>query len=241
MDYHPTVLNNESILKYMAENEIVIFPFNKSNLNSTSYDVTLGKYFYRCQKPADEWGHNIYNINSEKHVRRVWGEAQEARPYSYYKKKGIILDNIKEEELIIWIHPGETLLCHTNEFIGGRSHVTTMMKSRSSFGRNGLASCKCAGFGDINYIGIWTMECSFAISGYKVPLVVGRRVAQIVFMDTGKKIDPKTTYEKTGKYQSSADLDTLVRLWSPECMLPKMWGDRENSPSHIPTWFRKDV
>lgn len=241
MDYHPAVLNNDAILKCMKENKIIIFPFNKNQLNSASYDVTLGKYYFRCQKPKDKWGHNIYNIYSEEHVRRVWGEAQESKPYSYYKNKGIILENIKDEELIIWIHPGETLLCHTNEFIGSKSSsITSMMKTRSSMGRSGLATCKCSGFGDINYFNIWTMEVSFAIAEYRVPLVVGRRVAQIIFIDTGKDIDPETTYEKTGKYQSSSDLKVLVETWTPECMLPKLWRDIENDPDHIPTWFRKE-
>ena len=197
----------------------------------------MGKYFFREQRPKDELGGNIYNINSKEHVHRVWGEPQEAKPYSYYKKKGIILENVKDNELIIWIHPHETILCHTNEFIGGKTRVTTMMKARSSFGRNFLAACRCAGFGDISYTSIWTMEINSSSSYYKIPLLVGRRVAQLIFLDTGKQIDPCTTYEKTGKYQSTNDLDELIKTWRPEYMLPKMYQDYENDKSHIPQWF----
>ena len=47
------------------------------------------------------------------------------------------------------LHPGETILAHTQEFIGGRECVTTMMKARSSLGRVFVAVCKCAGWGDV--------------------------------------------------------------------------------------------
>jgi hypothetical protein len=38
------------------------------------------------------------------------------------------LENIFPEDRIIWLAPGETILAHTNEYIGGRGTVTTMMK-----------------------------------------------------------------------------------------------------------------
>jgi hypothetical protein len=33
--------------------------------------------------------------------------------------------------------------------------VTTMMKARSSLGRNFIEICKCAGWGDVGYINRW--------------------------------------------------------------------------------------
>lgn len=79
-------------------------------------------------------------------VKHVWGESHEAETAaSWTERTGQPLDNIKPDDLIIWIKPGETILCHTNEFIGGRSSVTTMMKARSSMGRNFIEVCKCAG------------------------------------------------------------------------------------------------
>lgn len=56
------------------------------------------------------------------------------------------------EDLIIWVAPGETILGHTEEFIGGRHNVTTMMKARSSMGRNFIEVCKCAGWGDVGML-----------------------------------------------------------------------------------------
>ncbi len=147
------------------------------------------------------------------------------------------------DEKIIWLSPSETILAHTNEFIGGRSTVTTMMKARSSLGRNFIEICKCAGWGDIGtnlcrrsfsyltrifvlgYVNRWTMEITNNSRHYSVPLVVGRRVAQIVFFDS--EGTENTSYEITGKYQTSSDLQKVMDNWTPDEMLPKMYKDRE--------------
>ena len=53
-----------------------------------------------------------------------------------------LLDNIGPNDRIIWIKPGETILGHTLEYIGGRHTITSMMKARSSMGRNFIEVCK---------------------------------------------------------------------------------------------------
>ena len=61
---------------------------------------------------------------------------------------------------------------------------------------------------------------------YSIPLVVGRRIAQIVFFDTDGTIN-ENSYEKGGKYQASTDVQTLEVNWKPCDMLPRMYLDRE--------------
>lgn len=222
-----SVLSDKAILKFLDEKEIVIEPFNIKNLGTASYDVTLGEWYFREQKAEIE-DSLIYNIYSEKDVKRIWGEPNEALPYSYYKKKGIELENIKDDELLIFIKPGETILAHTKEFIGGVNHITTMMKSRSSMGRNFIECCKCAGYGDVSYFNRWTMEITNNSTKYTIPLVVGRRVAQIVFLDVGEINDNKKNYNRVGKYQKDNELENLKKNWKPYDMLPKMYLDFEN-------------
>ena len=85
-------------------------------------------------------------------VSRVWGRENLHRAVNageWMRKHGTLLENISHEDEIIWIAPGETILGHTNEFIGGTESVTTMMKARSSMGRNFIEVCKCAGWGDM--------------------------------------------------------------------------------------------
>lgn len=156
----------------------------------------------------------------------MWREPQEAElAGDWMKRTGIKLENIAETDGIIWLKPGETILGHTNEFIGGRKSVTTMMKARSSLRRNHISCCQCAGWGDVGYVNRWTMEITNNSRFYSIPLVVGRRIAQIVFFDTDGTLD--TTYERTGKYQTTSDVHELISSWTPYMCLPKMYKDRE--------------
>ncbi|MEK9184854.1 MAG: hypothetical protein AAB866_01665, partial [Patescibacteria group bacterium] len=132
---------------------------------------------------------------------------------------------ISPEDKIILIEPGETILAHTNEFIGGKNHITTMMKARSSLGRNFIEICKCAGWGDVGYVNRWTMEITNNSRHYAIPLVVGRRVAQIIFFETGEILSGD--YTKTGKYQTHQNMAKMKKEWKPESMLPKLYTDRD--------------
>lgn len=222
-----SVLGNKAIRKFLQEGEIIIYPFNEKNLNTSSYDVTLGNWFFREQN-RDQWESHIYNMYSEKNVQRIWGKPQEAKPYKFYKEKGIFLENIKDDDCLIFIDPGETILAHTNEWIGTKTHITTMMKSRSSLGRNFIETCKCAGFGDVGYHNRWTLEITNNSNNYTIPLVVSRRLAQVVFLDVGEIDDQQNNYNKTGKYQTQQTLEELQKNWTPYDMLPKMYLDFEN-------------
>lgn len=99
-----------------------------------------------------------------------------------------------------------------------------MMKARSSMGRNFIEVCKCAGWGDIGYVNRWTMEITNNSRHYSIPLVVGRRIAQIVFFDSDGTVGD---YADSGKYQTSKDLEEVKANWTPYSMLPKMYLDRE--------------
>jgi deoxycytidine triphosphate deaminase len=50
-----SLLSDLAIKRAMKRGDIVIEPFNPSNLATTSYDVTLGPYFFRETNP--EPGH----------------------------------------------------------------------------------------------------------------------------------------------------------------------------------------
>lgn len=228
------LLSSTAIKRHLKDKNIIISPFNEKNLGNCSYDVTLGKHYYKELHPKESY--TIYNPYNMEDVYRVWGENHHtAKPFSEWTKihgnHTHLTNGIFKNDLVIWLAPGETMLGHTNEFIGGQNIVTTMMKARSSWGRNFLTVCRCAGWGDVGYINRWTMEITNNSRYYHIPLIVGRRIAQIAFFE----VEPLQHNHNAGdyhkkedsKYQSTLDLKKLKREWEPEDMLPKMWKDRE--------------
>ncbi len=218
--------SNKKILEAMKGGDIVISPFKRENLATSSYDVTLGEWYFREKKPNYILNH--FNIYSKKHTDYVWGtKATRAEKAKNVFKNFAAFEwsGFGPEDRIILLEPGETVLGHTVEFIGGRNRVTTKMQARSSIGRVFIEVCKCAGWGDVGFINRWTMEITNNSRHYAIPLVVGRRIAQIVFFDTGPILGPD--YSASGKYQTSTDLKIIKKMWKPEHMLPRLYMDRE--------------
>lgn len=219
------LLSRPAILKHFKKGNIVIDPFREENLKTNSYDVCLGEYFYREQDTRGRIP--IFNPFSPKSVQSVWGTFEKAPLFSELLEQLEIerLDGFDEYDKIILLGPGETILAHTKEFIGGRICCTSEMKARSSLGRCFIEVCKCAGMGDVGYINRWTMEVTNNSRHRHIVLKVGMPVAQIKFYEVEPILDED--YVKTGKYQNVADLDSLKRKWSPESMLPKLYKDLE--------------
>ena len=218
-------LSDKKILEEIKTGDIVISPFKKENLATSSYDVTLGEFYFR-ERPS-KYNHNVYNIWSKKHTDHVWGTKSKRADTAkkVFQKYQFKWEGIKPTDKVILLQPGETILAHTNEFIGGRGHITTMMKARSSMGRNFVEVCKCAGWGDVGFFNRWTMEITNNSRNYAIPLVVGRRIAQIIFFETGPIL--KNDYTKKGKYQASQSIKEMKKNWKPTSMLPKLYNDKE--------------
>jgi dCTP deaminase len=231
------LLSRPRIRDLRKQGLIVIEPFDERNLGTSQYDVTLGEFYYRehnvpdlpLVRASDLSAHPLYNPFDEAQVRTLW-RLDEAKPYNLTQSKYGLPDlkGIGGDDLVILVKPGETILAHTKEFIGGAcDRITTMMKARSSMGRNFWEVCKCAGMGDIGYFNRWTLEITNNSQHYVIPLVVGRRVGQLVFFETDPLDQQETNYANEGKYQTSAKLEELKANWKPESMLPKQWLDRE--------------
>ena len=230
-----TLLNNADIVAYREKGEIVIEPYNERQLGNTSYDITLGPWYYREQDPIEPAC--VHNTFSKKSTDKYWGTAQKAKPASYYKEHGYHmrsgykcdpdLTNIRDDDLLIFLEPGDCILAHTNEFIGGRTCVTTMLKCRSSVGRNNITICSCSGWGDINYYSRYTLEIRNLSHKHTTFVRSGSRVGQIVFLSCNP-VTKDTLYSKKGKYQTEDDLKQMMENWEPSMMLPKMYLDYEN-------------
>lgn len=221
------LLSQRQILNHMERGTIVIEPFDRRKLKTTSYDVALGEWYWRERHPAGRA--TIHNIYDQKSTELIWEGPLRAEPSEVFEERlGKPFKNIPSGSKIILLEPGETVLAHTQEFIGGRDICVAKMYARSSLGRNFIEVCKDAGWGDVGYFNRWTMEVTNNSRHFSVPLVVGRRIAQMVFYEVAPLEVKKVDYVgEGGKYQTSQDLEELKHNWNPEMMLPKMHMDWE--------------
>ena len=220
------VLSDADIISEL-DKSVIIHPFNKAQVAPCSYDVTLGHYYW---VPSVSNLPRYLNPNNGQHISQYWGldptcQALDRSGHRMYgaRKADTVTDSILASEYgvdvgdeVIIIPPGHVILAHTQEFIGGKHNITTMLKAKSTMGRCCMSICKDAGWGDPGYFNRWTLEIE---NHSLVPTVlkVGEKVGQMVFMKTG---DVSEQYTVKGQYQRTSDLETLIQEWSPLCMIP---------------------
>jgi len=226
------VYSNIEIKKAVKSGHIVFHPYQEKNIAGSSVDVTLGNWYYRTERPSEG---GFYNPFDKKSVDDYFSGVQKAEIHKDWAKKHgrSLFVNIPADQPIIVLRPHERILAHTHEFIGIKAPGTSTMQARSTWGRNGVAVCLDAGWGDPGYVNRWTMEIYNMNQHESVVLPVGERIAQVVFYDTGP-VDLE--YKKlSGKYQTadSDDLDSIIAAWEPSQMLPRAYKDKRRKPEAI--------
>lgn len=209
------VLSDRDIRREIKAGNIVLHDPDRDcsgNIQNCSVDITLGPYYYRNEKPIP-----VFNPWNPKHVNDYWGTVQTPLKVTEEDAEELGL-NVGQE--YIRLAPGESILGHTREFVGGLNHITTMVKARSSLGRSNVTICRDAGYGDINYRSRWTLEITNN-STSPIVLPIGARIGQIVFFYTGI---PDTVY--AGKYQSGSTTEDIINNWNPLLLLPKPYLDK---------------
>jgi deoxycytidine triphosphate deaminase len=230
-----SVLSNLQIFHAIAEGHIKCVPFQSKHVAHASLDVTLGHYYYRTERTGDK---AFYNPFSEKDVTRYFGEVKEAISHKEWcEKNGLQLaEGIPEDHPVIPLRPGERILAHTHEFFGILPPGACEVRSRSSWGRNGIAVCFDAGWIDPGYINRLTLEIFNLNDRETVLLPVGERIAQIIFHETGEVAGNYGMGRDSGfsgKYQAGTDLDELIKNWTPDLMLPRAYKDTRALPPQI--------
>jgi deoxycytidine triphosphate deaminase len=230
-----SVYSNTQIRQAIDEGHIVCTPFNKNHVSQASLDVTLGHYFYRTGQEKTGF---VYNPFDEADVRRYFGPVQQAILHQdWCDANGVkLLEGIPADHPVIPLKPGERILAHTHEFFGIKPPGAAEVKSRSSWGRNGVAVCFDAGWIDPGYVNRLTLEIYNLNQHETILLPVGERIAQIVFHETG---EVEGSYGEgrdsgfSGKYQSGSDINELIKHWTPEQMLPRAYKDKRSLPERI--------
>ena len=227
-----SVYSNTEIKAAIRDDTIVCIPYDEAHVSEASLDFTLGYNFY---KQEDRDDNSVYNPFDPEDVERYFKGPLVAMPHAEWcKKYGYTLfDHIPADHPIIVLRPGERILAHTHEFIGIRAHGGACeVRSRSTWGRNGVAVCFDAGWVDPGYINRITLEIYNLNKHESVVLPVGERMGQLVFHKTGAV---EGSYAEgrggmSGKYQASDDIDELIANWRPEDMLPRGYKDKRVKP-----------
>ena len=229
------VYSNIQIREAIESGHIICLPHEPKHVAHASLDVTLGHYYYRTERSGY---HTVYNPFDEKDVARYFGAVQQAVAHGEWcwqngqnPVQGIPLDHP-----VIPLRPGERILAHTHEFFGIKPPGAYELKSRSSWGRNGIAVCFDAGWVDPGYINRLTLEIFNLNQHETVLLPVGERIAQAVFHTTGPvegNYGSGRDQGFSGKYQIGTDLEELVSSWTPDQMLPKAYKDERAKPLPI--------
>lgn len=229
------VFSNKQILTAVKEGHILCVPFNAKHVSHASLDVTLGHNYYRTERSAD---HPVYNPFDEGDVQRYFEGALKAVPHKQWCEENGIkqLKGIPANHPVIPVRPGERILAHTHEFFGILPPGACEVRSRSSWGRNGIAVSFDAGWIDPGYINRLTLEVFNLNHSEIILLPVGERIGQIVFHETGP-VDGNYGQGRhrgfSGKYQSGTDLGKLIKTWRPDLMLPKAYMDNRSLPKPI--------
>jgi len=229
------VYSNKEIKAAIADGTIVCVPFNPKHVSEASLDFTLGYYFYKQEYNPDS---SVYNPFDKSEIDRYFKGPLKAVTHKEWCEENNheLFENIPEDHPIIVLQPGERILAHTHEFVGIRAYGgASEVRSRSSWGRNGVAICFDAGWIDPGYVNRITLEIYNLNMHESVVLPVGERVGQLIFHHTGEVEGDYSDGRDgmSGKYQHTDDLDELIRTWGPEQMLPRSFKDTRKKPEII--------
>lgn len=229
------VFSNIQIRKAIKDGHIICVPFNDKHVSQASLDITLGHWYYDVEKINNR---TVYNPFDSEDIERYFDGPFKALPHKEWcELHGYrLFKGIPKDHPIIVLKPGERILAHTHEFVGIVPPGACEVRSRSSMGRNGIAVCFDAGWIDPGYINRITLEI-YNLNKYEsVVLPVGERIGQLIFHETG---EVEGNYGQgrdggfSGKYQSGTDIDELIRVWTPDQMIPRSHLDSRVLPEVI--------
>ena len=204
------VLSEQEITHAVQNGKIMINPFKPENLNSSSYNVTLGRYFYRMFSPDSK---QFYNPFSKSTILEKWNGFHRTCPVKEFVKFGmtnVTEDNINfEKDEGILLNPGESILTHTQEFIGALSPYTVLLTPHKDLMFNFINVASA--WGDMNHVDKWVLRVT-NLSSYYIPLIRGQVVATAVFL--------KNEDIGLGITDANFDIEELKKSWTPSKLLP---------------------
>lgn len=154
---------NDSDIRKLCVDRHMITPFDETNLQPCSYDVTLSKSIVRYFGRGE--------INAMDHTLRDLEYIRMAMP-----DEGYVLD------------PNEFILGSTNEGVTIPKNIAARFEGKSSLGRLGLATHVTAGFIDPGFTGDITLEIK-NLNNHPIRIFAGMKIGQLCFFDLHDYVD----------------------------------------------------
>ena len=169
-------LSDRKILEEIKNGDIVITPFKKENLATSSYDVTLGNEFEIVDR---------HKIEASDPANKIFPTT----------RKIVVADG---EEFVL--HPGENVLGKQKEFIGVDLEHLILLSGKSSLARIGLVVHNTAMLFNPGHKFYPTFEL---VNSSNIPIILrpGMEVAQLIFAKLSSPCSK--SYEDIGRYDSA--------------------------------------
>lgn len=99
-------LSDKRILEEMKKGDIVIYPFDQGQLAASSYDVTLGEYFFRSNLPSTTTASTTFGVVSTWSMYGVADKVERAvSAKEAFKKYNFEFGEIHEDDKVIVLRP----------------------------------------------------------------------------------------------------------------------------------------
>ena len=193
------LLSDRDILREIGRGRIKIDPFNEEQLQANGYDVRIGPTYYTIKEGINSFFPFLKELVNEVYEKKI------------AKWEVLDVNGRRIRGRFIKIPPQGFAVAATIERTKTDVDIAASLRCRSSLARAGLSIARCAGWGDIGFDGVWTIEI---VNHLNVPyyLPVELRVGQLIFIRT--ESPSRRVYN--GKY-----------MYSEEPVLPKLYADEE--------------
>jgi dCTP deaminase len=182
------ILSDRSIREALASGRVVIDPLDESNIQPSSVDLTLDRFFRLFMNHS-------YRVIDVKEDQEDLTELVEVR----------------DDDVFI-LHPGEFVLGATAEEIGLPDDLVGRLEGKSSLARLGLLIHSTAGFLDPGFRGHVTLEFS-NVANLPITLYPGMKIGQVSFERMTTPADrPYGSAGMGSKYQGQRG-PTPSRYW----------------------------
>lgn len=171
------ILSDGDIRKAIANGEIGIEPFDENDVQPSSVDLHVDRYF----RTFNNHRYPIIDVKTPMEDLTEMVEVPGDEPFI--------------------LHPGEFVLGSTSEYVRLPDHLVAKLEGKSSLGRLGLLIHSTAGLVDPGFQGHLTLELS-NVANLPITLYPGMKIGQVSFFQlTSEAENPYGSRKLGSKYQ----------------------------------------